>query len=386
MSLGANQARYDVAIVGGGIAGVTVARAIADTHSVVVLEQENELAHHSTSRSAAIYVENEGGPVFHRLATASRPFLESDHAELDAPLLDPLPVLKVGGEAERTVLEAEAAEAATITSPVRLVVGDELYQLAPMLRPEQVTVGVYEPTAAALDVMALHQLYLRRARACGADVRRAAQVAALTFSGDHWNIATTDGDLTASVVVNAAGAWGDVVGRMAGARPLGLTPRRRTAFTSPVQLDASHWPFVYSQIADRTCYFKPEAGGQLLCSLSEENPTEPCDAKPNEIDIAQAIDNINHLTTLGLRSVNTTWTGLRTFAPDRNPVFGWDDSVDQFLWMVGQGGCGIVSSAAAGEVAASLIRDQGLPPWADDLGVTKEMLAPRRNIDGTANG
>lgn len=369
---------FDVAVVGGGIAGVTVARAIAETHSVVILEQENELAHHSTSRSAAIFVENEGGPVFHRLATASRPFLEADHAELDAPLLEPLPVLKVGGEDERPVLEAEAEEAARITAPVHLVDEDDLYELAPMLRPEYVTVGVYEPTAASLDVMALHQLYLRRARGHGTQVRRSAKVVSLSRSDGAWTIDTTAGSVGAAVVVNAAGAWGDVIGRLAGAQPLGLVPCRRTAFTSPVTEDPSEWPFVYSQIAERSCYFKREAGRQLLCSLSEERPSEPCDAKPEEVDVAQAIDNINHLTTLELRSVNTTWTGLRTFAPDRNPVFGWDDRVDGFLWMVGQGGCGIVSSAAAGDVAASLIRGQRLPPSVTTLGLTKEDLAPRR--------
>ncbi len=369
---------FDVAVIGGGIAGVSAARAVADTHSVVILEQENELAHHSTSRSAAIFVENEGGPVFHRLATASRPFLEAEHPELDAPLLDPLPVLKVGGEAERPVLEAEAEQAARITSPVRLVDEDELYELAPMLNPEFVSVGVYEPTAASLDVMALHQLYLRRARNHGAQVRRSARVTALSRNDDDWTIATTAGSVGATVVINAAGAWGDVVGFLAGAQPVGLTPNRRTAFTSPISADPSDWPFVYSQIADRTCYFKPEAGGQLLCSLSEENPTEPCDAKPEELDVALAIDNINHLTTLELRSVNTTWTGLRTFAPDRNPVFGWDDSVEGLLWMVGQGGCGIVSSAAAGEVAAALIRGQRLPSSLTQLGLTEADLAPRR--------
>ena len=373
-----DSAAFDVAVIGGGIAGVSAARAVADTHSVVILEQENELAHHSTSRSAAIFVENEGGPIFHRLATASRPFLETEHSELDAPLLDPLPVLKVGSEAERPVLQAEAEQAAQITSPVRLIDDGELYELAPMLNPEFVSIGVYEPTAASVDVMALHQLYLRRARNHGAQVRRSARVTALSRAPHGWTIETTDGTVGAAVVINAAGAWGDVVGQLAGAKPLGLTPKRRTAFTSPVDADPTDWPFVYSQIADRTCYFKPEAGNQLLCSLSEENPTEPCDAKPEEIDVAQAIDNINHLTTLGLRSVNITWTGLRTFAPDRNPVFGWDDSVDGFLWLVGQGGCGIVSSAAAGDVAAALIREQSLPAALTQLGVTEQDLAPRR--------
>ncbi len=369
---------FDVAVIGGGIAGVSVARAVAETHSVVLLEQENELAHHTTSRSAAVFVEYEGGPTFDRLASASRPFLEFEHDELDAPLLDPLPMLNIGGEAERSSLEAAAEEAARLSPEVRLVAEDELYELAPMLNPGHVSVGVYDPTAASLDVMALHQLYLRKARSGGAQVRRAARVEELTHGPHGWTVGTTAGPVGAQIVVNAAGAWGDQVGSMAGARPIGLTPMRRTAFTSPVKADPTHWPFVYSRVEGRSCYFKPEAGGQLLCSLSEENPSEPCDAKPEELDVARAIDNINHLTDLDLRSVGIAWTGLRTFAPDRNPVFGWDDSVDGFMWMVGQGGCGILSSAAAGDVAAALIRGQRLPPSLTELGLTIGDLGPRR--------
>ncbi|RZV41903.1 MAG: FAD-binding oxidoreductase, partial [Acidimicrobiales bacterium] len=289
--------QFDVAIIGGGIAGATVAAELSRTHSVVLLEQENELAFHTTSRSAAIYIENEGGPVFHRVSTASRPFFEADHLELDAPLLDPLPVLKVGDDSLAAEFRHEAADAGEVTSSIRVIEGPELLELCPVLRPDVVTIGMLEPTAASIDVMALHQLFIRRATANGADNRRAARVVAMHRRGSHWSVTTEAGEVTATTVVNAAGAWGDVVATMAGAQPIGLTPMRRTAFTAPITQDPEAWPFIYSAIEGTHCYFKPEAGQQLLCSLSDETPSDPCDARAEEIDVAQAIDHINTIST-----------------------------------------------------------------------------------------
>jgi D-arginine dehydrogenase len=368
----------DVAVIGGGIAGVSAAAAIAQTHSVVLLEQEKELGFHTTSRSAAIYIENEGGPVFHRLSTASRSFFEAEHLELDAPLLDPLPVMRVGNEENHDAFAAEAAAAKQVTSSIRLVDRAELIELCPVLRPDVVTVGMLEPTAASVDVMGLHQLFLRRARAAGTDVRRSAKVTGITRSGYRWVLSTAVGTVEARAIVNAAGAWGDEVATLAGVQPVGLTPMRRTAFTTRIDTDPTGWPFVYAPISNLHCYFKPEAGNQLLCSLSDETPSPPCDARPEEIDVARAIDHINQLTTLDIRSVTTTWAGLRTFAPDRNAVFGWDDTAPGFMWMVGQGGCGIVSSPAAGQIAGSLVRNEPLPEAVTSLGLTEEQLAPRR--------
>ncbi len=369
---------FEVAVVGGGIAGASAAARIAETHSVVLLEQESELAYHTTSRSAAVFLENEGGPVFHRLSAASRPFFEADHDELDAPLLTPLPVLKIGGPDEEAEFEAEAAAAVEVTASIRLIDDRELRELCPVLRPEAATIGLIEETAASIDVMALHQLYVRRAREGDTEIRRRSRVTGLERAGSGWRIETVSGAIEADIVVNAAGAWGDLVGELAGAEPIDLTPMRRTAFTTTIADDPSGWPFVYSPYADRPCYFKPEAGRQLLCSLSDETPSEPCDARAREIDVAQAIDNINALTTLDIRSVSTTWAGLRTFAPDRNPVFGWDDAVDGFLWMVGQGGCGIVSSPSAGQIAGSLVAGSAWPSAVAELGLDEASLAPRR--------
>ena len=369
--------RFDVAVVGGGIAGVTAASgSTARGRSVVLLEQESELAHHTTSRSAAMFLENEGRPVFHRLSTASRAFFEADHPELDAPLLDPLPVLQVATAENRD--EFVAAEASATTRALRLVEGDEMLEICPVLRRGVATIGLLEASAASIDVMALHQLFLRRARGAGAEVRRSARVTAIERLAGRWRLSTAAGAVEADVIVNAAGAWGDEVGcawparGRSGSHRCGAPRSRARTATDP-----RGWPFVYAPISHLHCYFKPEAGNQLLCSLSDETPSAPCDARPEEVDVALALDHINALTTLELRTVTRTWAGLRTFAPDRHPVFGWDDRVDGFLWLVGQGGCGIVTSPAAGEVVGALVAGEPLPQSMTDLGLSFEQLARR---------
>ena len=367
-----------IAIIGGGIGGASTACHVAPDHEVVLLEQENELAHHTTGRSAAVFMEGDVGPVMQPLALGARAFFETDHDELDAPLLEPMPALMIGTDAERDQLIRQAEIDSRLSPSIRFIEGSELIEWCPVLRPDVITCGVIEPTAAAIDVMALHQLFVRRAVAAGAEIRRNARVTAVERLTDSWRLETAAGSVDCDVVVNAAGAWGDVVAEMAGVEPVGLTPMRRTAFTTRSSVDPAGWPLCYSVVADRTCYFKPEAGAQLLCSLADETPSEPLDARPEEIDVAMAIDNINTLSTLEIRSVATTWAGLRTFAPDRNPVFGWDDAVDGFFWMVGQGGWGIISSPSAGRLAASSINGDPLPDDLSANGLTYEALAPRR--------
>lgn len=368
-----------IAVVGGGIGGATSACHLAPRHEVVLLEQESELAFHTTGRSAAVFMEGDVGPVMQPLAVGARSFFEADHPELDAPLLDPMPTLTIGTDEERQVLEAQAAFDRRLAPSIRFIEGTELLDWCPVLRPEVVTCAVVEPTGASIDVMALHQLFVRRAVAAGAEIRRSSRVGTIERLDHGWRLGTATGPVDCDVIVNAAGAWGDHVATLAGVEPIGLTPMRRTAFTTRLgDRDPAGWPLVYSLIGGRPCYFKPEAGSQLLCSLADETPSEPLDARPEEIDVARAIDNINAISTLDIRSVATTWAGLRSFAPDRDPVFGWDDGVDGFFWMVGQGGWGIISSPSAGRVAAGLIDGAGLPADLVDLGLRPEALAPRR--------
>jgi D-arginine dehydrogenase len=281
-----------------------------------------------------------------------------------------MPVLNVGTADMVDELRAQAMRDAAITPSIRFVEGPELLQRCPVLNPDVITCAVLESTAASIDVMAVHQLYVRRARAAGAEVRRSSRVTAIERLQNGWTLTTATGPISCGVIVNAAGAWGDKVGEMAGVQPVGLTPMRRTAFTTKLDRDPTGWPLVYSQSSVLNCYFKPEAGNQLLCSLADETPSAPLDAKPEEIDVAKAIDHINTISTLGIRSVATTWAGLRTFAPDRDPVFGFDDEVEDFFWLVGQGGWGIVSSPAAGRIAAAAITDGSFPEDLSKAGLT----------------
>ncbi len=379
---GSNSA--DVIVIGGGIAGVSAAFQLAATHRVILLEREPQLAHHTTGRSAAVYIVNYGGPIAMRLTVASRQFFEAPPAALaDHPLLEPRGLLMVGDESHRDAIEAMAAEGRELDPTIELVDGATARAMVPVLVGDAAVVGMYEPNGSTMDVMGLHQAYVRGAVGAGATFKRHRGAIGLERRGSGWRVtAATEGSaletFDADTVVNAAGAWGDQVAAMAGVEPVGLAPMRRTAFTVGVDVDTSAWPFVHVDSSEGPCYFKPEAGGQLLCSPSDEVPSDPCDARPEEIDVAMAIDRINAATTLRIRSVATTWAGLRTFTPDRQPVLGMDDDVEGFCWMVGQGGTGITTSFASGQVIAAAVRDEPLPTALLDLGLDLGDLGPDR--------
>jgi D-arginine dehydrogenase len=368
----------DVIVVGGGIAGVSAAYELAAHADVVLLEQEDQLAHHTTGRSAAAYLETYGSPTVRRLTIASRGFFTDPPRELESPeLLSPRPLLWIGPEARRSVLETMAAAGQALVPSVRLIDAEETRSLCPVLRPEHAAVAMLEPEAMDIDVAALHQAYVRGARRRGGEIMRSTPVTDLRRDGDGWVVNTPSGSVRGDVVVNAAGAWADEVAAMAGARSSGLQPLRRTAFTCPAPegVDVRAWPLV-ADVDDRF-YFKPE-GPQLLCSLADETPSPPCDARPEEADVALAIERINEATTLGLRHVRRAWAGLRCFVADRTPVVGMDPDAPGFCWLAGQGGYGIQTAPAMGRATAALVLDRRLP---DDLlaeGVTEADLSPAR--------
>ncbi len=370
----------DVIVVGGGIAGVSAAAAVAETgRSVVLLEREAQLAHHTTGRSAAVYIVNYGGELASRLTLASRPFYDDPPEGLvDGPILEPRGLVMAGSAAHAAVIEQQIVEGQRLDPTIQRLDTAAIRSMVPVVRDEAAVVGMYEPGGSIMDVMGLHQAYVRQARSHDARIERHHEVVAIEPRANGWRVVTDRGSWDGEVVVNAAGAWGDVIGAMAGARPIGLEPRRRTAFTVTIDHDASGWPFVHLDTDDGPCYFKFEAGSQLLCSPSDEVPSPPVDAKAEELDVAMAIDRINRATTLGIRSVNTTWAGLRTFAPDRHPVIGWDDEVDGFCWMVGQGGTGITTSHASGRVVAALVDRRPMPDDLAAVGLELGALAPRR--------
>jgi D-arginine dehydrogenase len=346
---------FDVAVVGGGMAGVSVAAALVPHLRVVLLEAESELAHHTTGRSAAAFLESYGSPENRALTAASRGLIDGIARADGTRLLHPRPLLWVA-RADQTAHLAELC--ATVPTLERLD-GRDAERLAPVLRPAHVAAAALEPDAQDIDVMALHQHYVRTGRRHGVEIVRGARVTAAVRRGSSWRLTTPDETFAAGLVVNAAGAWADDVARALGATPVGLAPLRRTvaiARTSVV-VDAAA-PLVAD--VDERFYVKPE-GPNVLVSPADETPSEPCDARPDEVDVALALDRINAATTLGLRSVVSAWAGLRTFAPDRNTVVGPDPRVDGLVWCAGQGGYGIQSAPAVAAVVAHLVAGTPLP-------------------------
>lgn len=364
-------------VVGGGIAGVSIAYELAARASVVLVEQEAQLAHHTTGRSAAMYLSSYGGTVVRGLTAASRDDFDRLTEELDAPpLLRPRSLLWVTDDTGMPHLDDLFAGGVVLD---RLTV-DEALALCPVLRPERLAAVAQDPGAWEIDVLALHQAYVRGLRARAAEVRRSAR-AAVSRAGAGWRVDTAPGAIEADVVVVAAGAWCDEVATTAGVEPVGLRPLRRTLVTSPVHRDEpiDAWPLV-ADVADRF-YFRPEGPDQVLLSPADEIPSDPCDARPEEEDVALALERVNEATTLGLRSVRAAWAGLRTFAPDRAPVVGWRSGEEGFCWFAGQGGYGIQMAPALARTGAALVLDGAVPVDVAALGVRADDLSPGRFSD-----
>lgn len=366
----------DFVVIGGGIAGVAAAAYLSKYGSVELFEMEPSLAYHTSGRSAAMLVENYGSDGARPLVKAARPFLESPpDGSVDAPLLSGRAVVWVAGDGDLPVLEKHAAEAKSQGAACELLDPQEVLDLVPVMDPGWLVGGLHEPSGADIDVAALHQAFVRMARANGAIAHLESPVERLDREKGSWSIAAGSRRTKAAVVINAAGAWGDHIALLAGVEPLGLQPMRRTAFMVPGREESSNWPMVVE--ANEQFYFRPD-GVQFLCSLAEEVPSEPTDARPRMEDVALAIERINRATTLGIRTVNSQWTGLRTFAPDRDLVIGEDPTAEGFYWLVGQGGIGIQTSPAYGELLACLVTGDDLPTRFVEAGIDPSRTSPRR--------
>jgi D-arginine dehydrogenase len=368
----------DVAIVGGGIAGASLAAHLSAERSVALLEREDQPGYHASGRSAALFSETYGNAVVRALSVGSRSFLVTPPEGFsDHPLLTPRGALHVGGPTHDAHLARMLEEVGRLAPSTRRVSRDEALALVPVLRPDRIASGVYEPDAMDIDTNALLAGFLRVAKGRGARVVTGAQVAAAAFDGTRWRIETGAGEVRAAILVDAAGAWADELAGLAGAEPLGLTPLRRTAFVfePPPGVAVERWPIVIG--ADEDVYFKPDAG-LILGSPADETPSPPTDAQAEELDVAIAVERIQEIADLPVRRIVRRWAGLRTFAPDKTPVAGFDPDLPGFFWLAGQGGYGFQTAPALSWSAASLILRGALPPGIEDLGVTAEALAPGR--------
>lgn len=366
----------DIVVIGGGIAGVAAAAHLAPHGSVTLLEAEPALAYHTTGRSAALFVLNYGEQGFRPLTKASESFLLNPPEDATgAPLLSERGLLWLGRPDQMGNLEKLALEGSESGASSRLVDLDEVLQMIPVVRPDVVAGGLLEPSAQDIDVAGLHQVFVKMTTAAGGKLLTNQRVTGLKRSGSGWQVSTADRELHCDIVVNASGAWGDVVAELAGIPPVGLTPKRRTAFMVPGSEDFVRWPMAVD--ADQDFYFKAD-GVQLLCSLAEQRPSPPEDSRPQMEDVALAIERINEATTLGIRTVNSQWTGLRTFAPDGNLVAGEEPEAPGFFWLVGQGGTGIQAAPGYGALLASLVLGGDLPDELAGAGVDPAVTDPSR--------
>lgn len=360
---------FDIVIVGAGIAGVGLAAALGPGPKVAILEQEARHGYHSTGRSAAIYIRNYGNAVIRALNAASAPLFEQGDASLfPHPLLTPRGVLNVADE------DGLAEHAAMLEGAhgMEILTREQALAMVPALRPEKLAAAAYERDAQDMDVSALHEGWLRKARANGATLMVGTPMLSAMREGGRWRIETSVGELTATILVDAAGAWADDVATRAGIAPLGLQPMRRSiaVIPAPEAYDIAGWPLIADSAEG--WYAKPDAG-RLYVSPAEEIPVDPHDAYVDDMVLAEGLWRFEQAVDVPVTRVERSWAGLRTFAPDRTPVVGFGG--DGFFWLAGQGGYGIQTSPALSALAAALVKGE-TPP--DGLEALLPALSPKR--------
>jgi D-arginine dehydrogenase len=368
----------DLIVIGAGMAGAAAAAHPAAERRVVVLEREPQPGYHSTGRSAALFTETYGNRAIRTLTGASRAFYENwADGFTEHPILTPRGALMFAMPGQEVALDGAWDDLSSLDPRVRRLDTTEARAMVPVLRPGQVIGAILEPDAMDIDVHELHQGYLRLLRRRGGRVVTDAEVRALSRVGGAWTMTTTAGDFTAPIVVNAAGAWADVVAGLAGLPPIGLVPKRRTALTiaPPSDIDTSRWPMTLD--VGESFYFKPDAG-RLLVSPADETPIAPCDVQPDELDVAIAIDRLMRATTIEVTRIDRKWAGLRSFVADKTTVCGFDPLAEGFFWLAGQGGYGIQTAEGMARCAVSLIDGKGLPPGITAKGVDAATLSPAR--------
>ncbi len=369
---------YDFIIVGGGIAGASAGYELAAHARVLVLERESQPGYHSTGRSAALYVQTHGPAVVRALARGAKNFFLNPPAGFaEHPLLTPRGMLIIGRADQAALLDQNFAQSSRHIVGLRRLDANEARGMVPLLNEDYVAGAVLDPEVMDMDVHAIHWGFIRGMRARGGRLAIGAGLQGLERNGSAWTVRTAAGDFAAPVVIDAAGAWCDEVGALAGAGAIGLVPKRRTAFIfdPPPGAGIAGWPSVID--VGEEFYFKPDAG-KFLGSPADQTPMEPCDVQPDDFDIALAVERIQRAARIPVTHINRKWAGLRSFVADGSPVVGYDARVEGFFWVAGQGGYGIETSPSMGRLSASLALGRGVPADLAAQGVTEAALSPAR--------
>jgi D-arginine dehydrogenase len=377
---------HDFIVVGAGIAGASLAYDLARDAGVCLIEAESRPGIHATGRSAALFAPSYGGGEIRALTRASRGFFHRPpQGFCEHALLTERGVLYVARADQIERLERMTAAIRESGGNVASIGVAAARQHVPLLRAEYPAAAALDPDAMDIDVDGLHQGFLRGARSAGATLLTASKAAKITRRNGLWSVELGDGSVSAPVLVNAAGAWADELAKACGARCLGLKALRRTALLidGPDGVDIGRWPAVID--TDEMFYFKPDAS-RLLLSPADETPQAPGDAQPEELDVATAVDRVEAVLDIDVRRVTHSWAGLRTFAPDRAPVVGFDPEVEDFFWCAGQGGYGIQTAPAMARTAGALARRENIPADVAAEGLLQADLSPHRFIEAMALG
>ena len=344
----------DISVIGGGIAGLSAAAALSKHARVAVLEAEDQVGYHSSGRSATMLHYALGDRLVRALTLASRPFFDNPpDGFTDVPIGRPMPVLIHARDDEREALDRLEADLSAFAQLERLDAAG-VHELCPLLK-DDATHGIADRRGIRLDPHALLQGNLRQLRTHGGELHNGHRVAAIEYSTGTWTVTSDKGDrFSAPILVNAAGSWADEIAKLAGVQPLGLQPKRRTiiTFDAPAGTDLEHLPFAKT-VGDEL-YFAPESG-RLFASPMDEVPSDPCDAQPDELEVALAAYRMEERTTVNVTRIHSRWAGLRTFTPDGHPAVDFAIDAPGFFWLAGQGGFGLQTSPAMTAIVESLI-------------------------------
>lgn len=369
---------FDVAIIGGGIAGLSLAYFLSPYRSVVVLERETALGYHSTGRSAAEFVLRYNAPEICQLAAIAKDFFDSPPDGFsDVPLLKQRGGVMIANAEKATRLEEVFRAELAFTPELEPLDEAEVMARLPILKPGYAAAAFYDPNFWDIEVESLLQGYVKGARRNGAEIRERRALLSASHDGQAWTIETSTGPVRARIVVNAAGGWADPLAEIFGVKPLGIIPHRRTAITVdlPEGIDISDMPEINE--VDEDFYMKPDAG-KLFASPADATPCEPGDVQPEELDVAWAAHYVEEATTIPVRRVAKSWAGMRSFSPDKLPVIGFAPDRPGFFWLAGQGGYGILTSPALGNLAAGLLGDAALPERFKAKALDQHLFSPLR--------